>query len=214
MPEVVRPYRGVSAEERRARRRQQLIESMLELVAADGMAGATMTAVCARAGLTERYFYESFSDREALLNAVFDSCMVELDQEMFAALDASAPDLLERCRAAAGAMISVLTDDPRKARFYLEAAGSETLKERRAGAIRAHADVLAGQIRELRGLEEQVYEAPLRLATLVLLAGVAEAIVTWLDGSLEMPREMLIEECARLSVAVADAVHATAPLRR
>jgi AcrR family transcriptional regulator len=71
---------------------------------ADGMAGLTMTAVCASAGLTERYFYESFHDREALLVAVLDLCIVEMDAAMFAALAAAPADLLERCRAAAGAV--------------------------------------------------------------------------------------------------------------
>jgi AcrR family transcriptional regulator len=210
MPELFRPYRGVSAEVRRARRRALLTEAALDLVAADGIAGTTMTAVCARAGLTERYFYESFSDRDELLIAVFEACMMEVDQAMFAALDNAPPDLLERCRAAAGAMIAVLTDDPRKARFYSESIGTEALRERRADAVGVHADVLAGEIRELRGLDGPTEGAPLRLATLVLIGGLAEAILSWLDGSLEMSRPTLIEECARLAVAVADAVQATA----
>ena len=33
---------------------------------------------------------------------------------MFEALETAPPDLLGRCRAAAGAMVAVLTDDPRK----------------------------------------------------------------------------------------------------
>ena len=37
-----------------------LIEAALDVVGARGLAGLTMTAVCARARLTERYFYESF----------------------------------------------------------------------------------------------------------------------------------------------------------
>jgi AcrR family transcriptional regulator len=209
MSEVVRPYRGVSAHERRGRRREQLTEAALDLLGSEGMAGTTMTAVCARAGLTERYFYESFRDRDQLLVALFDACLMELDQAMFAALDVAPPDLLARCRAAAGAMIGVLTADPRKARFYAEAVGSETLKDRRADAVRAHADVLAGQIRELRGLERAADEA-LRLATRVLFAGLAEALPSWLDGTLELSREALIEVCARLGVAVADAVQVTA----
>jgi AcrR family transcriptional regulator len=209
MTGVVRPYKGVSAEERRAKRRAQLIEAGLDVIGSEGMAGLTMTAVCSGARLTERYFYESFRDRDDLLGAVLDACLLELDQQMFAALDAAPADLLERCRAAAGAMIGVLTDDPRKARLHAEAIGSEVLAQRRADAVATHAAVLAGQMRELRGLEGPEHEAPLRLGTHVLMGGLSEAILGWLDGTIEMSRETLIEECARLAVAVADAVQAT-----
>jgi AcrR family transcriptional regulator len=213
MPGVVRPYRGVSAGDRRRRRRTALIEAALDVVGADGMNGLTMTAVCAQAGLTERYFYESFRDRDDLLEALFETCLQEMDEAMLDALAASPPDLLERCRGAAGAMIGVLTDDRRKARLYVEAVGAPALAARRAEAVSAHAMMLAEQMQALRGLAGERYVGPLRLATLVLMGGLAEAILSWLDGSLEMSRETLIEECGRLSVAVADAVQATASLR-
>jgi AcrR family transcriptional regulator len=206
---VVRPYRGVSADERRAGRRAKLVEAALDLLGTHGAAATTMTAVCARAGLTERYFYESFRDRDGLLMAVFDACLLEMDEAMFVALDASPPDLEQRCRAAAGAMIGVLTDDPRKARLYAESIGLEALRERRSEAIAAHAALLADQMRELRGLEEPVHAAPLRLASTMIIAGLAEAILSWLDGTLEMSRDVLVEECARLAVAAADAVRDT-----
>jgi AcrR family transcriptional regulator len=206
---VVRPYRGVSAEERRAGRRAKLIEAGLDLLGTRGLPGTTMTAVCAHAGLTERYFYESFRDRDELLLAVFDACTLEMDEAMFRALDAAPPDLMERCRAAAGAMIGVLTDDPRKARLYTEAIGLDVLKERRSQGIAAHAALLAEQMRALRGLDSEWHDAPLRLASTVIMAGLAEAILSWLDGSLDMSREMLVEECARLAVAAADAVRDT-----
>lgn len=212
MAEVVRPYRGVSADERRAIRRAQLIEAALDLVGESGLAGTTMTAVCARANLTERYFYESFRDLEDLLGAIHDASIQQLDEAMFAALAAARPDLLERCRAAAGAMIEVLTEDPRKARLYAEAVASASLADRRAQAVSAHAEVLAVQLRELRGLDRPEQQVPLRLATLVLIGGLAEAILGWLDGTLEMSRDMLIEECARLAVAIGDAVQATTAL--
>ncbi len=209
MSHVVRPYRGISADQRRATRRAQLIEAGLDVLGDDGLAGLTMTAVCGRAGLTERYFYESFNDRDELLGAILDACLLEMDEAMFAALAAAPADLLERCRAAAGAMIGVLTDDPRKARLHAEAIGSAALSARRSEAVSAHAELLAGQMRELRGLDRPEHQAPLRLATLVVMGGLSEAILGWLDGSLEMTRETLIEECARLAVAVADAVLAT-----
>jgi AcrR family transcriptional regulator len=210
MTRVVRPYRGVSAEDRRSQRRARLIEAALDVLGADGIANTTMTAVCTRAGLTERYFYESFRDRHELLVAVFDACEQELDTAIFAALERAAPSLLDNARAAAGALIEVLTDDPRKARLHAESVGEEALRERRAQAVRAHAALLAEMMRELGGLHEPRHQGPLGLAALVLVGGVAEAVTSWLDGTVEMSRTMLIEECARLSVAAAEVVRATA----
>jgi AcrR family transcriptional regulator len=207
--EVVRPYRGVAAADRRADRRARLIEAALDLIGETGVDALTMTAVCARARLTERYFYESFRGRDALLAAVFDSCIEEMDIAMYAALAAARADLLERCRAAAGAMVGVMLDDPRKARLHTEAGGSAVLRERSASLAAAHAELLAEQMRTLRGLDQPRHEAPLRLGTLVLMSGLATAVTGVLRGSLPIDRPTLVEECARLAVAVADAVEAT-----
>jgi AcrR family transcriptional regulator len=207
---VVRPYRGVSAVDRRAQRRARLIDAALDVLGDEGIANMTMTAVCARAGLTERYFYESFRDRQDLLVAVFDACVEELDAAILAAREAAAPSLLDRTRAAAGALIEVLTDDPRRARLYAESVGEAALAPRRAEAVRAYAALLAEIMRELGGLTEPRHQAPLELAALILVGGVAEAIRSWLDGTVEMSRGMLIEEFARLSVAAAESVKAAA----
>ncbi|MHB8691410.1 MAG: TetR/AcrR family transcriptional regulator [Solirubrobacteraceae bacterium] len=209
MAEIVRPYRGVSAPQRRAERRERLIEAALDLIGENGVDALTMTAVCGRSRLTERYFYESFAGRDALLAAVFDSCLRSVNDAMYEALAASRADLLERCRAAAGAMAGVLLDDPRKARLHTEAGASAVLRARSASAVAAHAELLAEQMRTLRGLDQPRHEAPLRLGTLVLMSGLATAVTGVLRGSLPIDRATLIEECARLAVAVADAVEAT-----
>jgi AcrR family transcriptional regulator len=210
MTGVTRPYRGVSAEKRRSQRRARLIDAALDVLGEEGLANTTMTAVSARAGLTERYFYESFRDRQELLVAVFDACVQELDAAMLAALHDAAPNLLDRTRAAAGALIEFLTDDPRRARLYAESVGEAALAPRRAHAVRAYAALLGEIMRDFGDLGEQRDRAPLELATLVLVGGVAEAILSWLDGTLAMSRTMLIEHCARLSVAAAEAVRTSA----
>ena len=213
MTQVVRPYRGVSADERRAERRARLIEAGLDVLGSEGMSRLTMTEVCARAGLTERYFYESFSDRDELIQAVFGASVEETNAAVAAALETAPRDLLAVARATAGAVIGVLTDDPRKARAYVEAIGSAAAREQRAASVRAYADLLAAQMRELRGLTAKRHQAPLRLATTMLVGGLSEAVTSWLDGSLDMTRDEVVEEIARLAVAAADAVQAI-PSRR
>jgi AcrR family transcriptional regulator len=206
MAHVVRPYRGISAEARRAERRARLIEAGLDVLGHEGIAGTTMKAVCARAGLTERYFYENFRDRDELLVAVVDDVAREIDEAMLKTVPLSPPDLLERARAAAGAFVAVLTEDPRKARAFLEAVGTDALRERQAEGVRKYAALLAGQMRELHGLGAARFKGRLHVATLVLVGGVAQAVASWLDGTIQLSREELVDEIARLCVAAADTV--------
>ena len=86
MDPTPRRYRGVSAEERRAARRRQLLDAALEIAGTRGVERATMTAICAEAGLTERYFYESFADTDELLGAVYDQVSGQLAAEVEAAM--------------------------------------------------------------------------------------------------------------------------------
>jgi AcrR family transcriptional regulator len=197
MAEVVRPYRGVSADDRRSQRRAQLLEATLDLVGSDGLGNVTMRGVCAQAGLTERYFYESFRGLDDLLETMYDTIARENDRALLDAMRSTPPDLHERSLAALGALIANLTDDPRKARFHVEATASAALKERHARGIRTGAAVLAGEMRELSGLDE----TRAQVAALVIVSGVGDAITEWLDGRLDISRDELIAECARLCVA-------------
>lgn len=66
----MRTYGGRTAQQRREERRRTLLDVGRELWCEQGWAAVTMRGVCARAELSDRYFYESFADREALLVAI------------------------------------------------------------------------------------------------------------------------------------------------
>jgi AcrR family transcriptional regulator len=200
-----RIYGGVSAEDRRATRREQLLEAGLELLGTEGWAGTTMTGVCAKAGLTERYFYESFPDREALLLAVFDRITAEAAETVLAAVASSPRDARPRSRAAIAAYVELMTDDPRKGRVaFVEAMGSEALMRRRFETIKTFATLLGEQGREFYGMPTGGDEL-IDLTSLVLVGGLAEALMAWLRGELATSREQLIEDCTDLFVATGEA---------
>lgn len=67
----LRRYGGRGGEERRAERRERLLDAGLACYGEVGYHAATVRMICARAGLTERYFYESFANGEDLLCAVY-----------------------------------------------------------------------------------------------------------------------------------------------
>jgi AcrR family transcriptional regulator len=198
-------YGGVSAEERRARRREQLLEAGLDLLGTGGWAGATMTAICARAGLTERYFYESFADREELLLAVFDRVTAEAAEAVLAAIEAAPHEARPRTRAAIATFVELMTDDPRKGRVaFIEAMGSAALMARRFETIRTFAGLLGEQAREFYGTPKGGDQL-VALTSFLLVGGLAEALIAWLAGDLETSREQLIEDCTDLFVATGEA---------
>lgn len=89
VPAAGRRYRGVAIEERRAERRQRLLEAGLAVFGEMGYHGATVRLICTRAGLTERYFYESFANSEDLLCAVYEQHMVLQQERILAAVNAA-----------------------------------------------------------------------------------------------------------------------------
>lgn len=65
-------WSGVPLEDRHALRRDTLVAAGVELLGGEGGPALTVRAVCRHANLTERYFYESFTDREHFVRAVYD----------------------------------------------------------------------------------------------------------------------------------------------
>src|SRR5215469_6086160 len=119
MPSTTRPYRGVSAEARKAERHAKLVAAGLDLLGTVGWEQTTMTAVCAHAKLTERYFYEHFSGRDELLRAVVDQIADEARATIAAALADAPSDPAAAATAMISAFVVFVTDDPRKGRAAL-----------------------------------------------------------------------------------------------
>lgn len=114
-----RPYRGVAKDERCAERRRRLIEAGIQVFGAETYHGGTVRAVCAAAGLTERYFYESFLNREQLLRAVYDELIDGLHQAFEAVLVAQATDPAAPLRAVLGRYFDFVETNRPGARIIL-----------------------------------------------------------------------------------------------
>lgn len=197
-------YGGVAADERRSTRRAALLEAALELLGSDGWQAATVRAICAQARLTPRYFYESFADREELLVALFDEIAQQAASAVVAAVVAAPDHARGKARAAIGAFVELVTDDPRKARvLFVEATGSEALTHRRFQMLRMFARLVSEQGRQFYGVRGPG-DPIVQTSALMLVGGLAETLLAWLDGSLEVPREQLIEDCTDLFVLVGD----------
>jgi AcrR family transcriptional regulator len=195
-----RSWRGVPLAARRAERREQLVDAAFELLGTEGWPGTTVRGVCQAARLNPRYFYESFDTLEALLIAVFDRLVVESTQVALAAIEQAGPDPTARAAAVIDGIVRFVTDDPKRARIlFVEARGNERLGRRRLDTMHATAEFLE------RYLWRQTNMASDRVglvASHLLVGGLTELVVTWLDGHLDVSLDELVEDAAALTVAV------------
>src|SRR5437879_9358777 len=112
----VRRYGGVSAADRVAARREKLLDAALELYGTRGFAATGVKEVCRQAGLTDRYFYESFRDSGELFTAVFDRATSDLFALVAQKVSEVPPEPEAQVQAAIETFVRALADDPRKAR--------------------------------------------------------------------------------------------------
>jgi len=196
-------WNGLSTEERQRERRNLLIEAAFELLANEGMSGTTVRAVCAHARLNPRYFYESFTDLDELLVAVYDDVFRQLKRRSADAVNAAEDDAAAM-RASVAATVHFIAEDPRRGRIlYSEALGNEALNLRR---VRAGADLVElvlqdNSRRDVGAQDERIG----RLGAAVLVGGFSELLVAWIGGRLDLTAEELIDDTTEVFLAVWDA---------
>jgi AcrR family transcriptional regulator len=114
-----RPYGGMSGDDRRSERRARFIEAGIAAFGRDGFRGTTTRSVCAEAGLTQRYFYESFADLEALFLAVATSLGARLHEVLLAVDVRAGEDPRALLHSQLGRYFALLKADPAGARIML-----------------------------------------------------------------------------------------------
>ena len=192
MPSTTRPYRGVSAQQRRAERRARLVAAGLDLLGTVGWEQTTMTAVCAHAKLTERYFYEHFTSRDELLRAVVDQIADEARTTIATALADAPPDPAATAAAMIAAFVIFVTDDPRKGRAALvESAAADPLRRRRHELLREFAHLLVVKTHDLFG--EHAWTPPRdEINAMLFTGGLAEVLTGWLNHEITASRTDII----------------------
>lgn len=186
-----RLYAGTGPEQRQARRRAAFVDAGLDLFGSEGFRHVSVKRLCDEAGLTQRYFYESFSDRNALLAAVYehcvDICRAAVGESLLQVPDITsdattssvAPGeqrLAQLTRVALDALLECLTGDRRMARVILvEVVGVDASLERlRMDAIHAWAQ-LAMDI----AFDDEQPPARFRLAAVGLIGALTQLLVDW-----------------------------------
>ena len=200
---------GTTLDARRDARRRRLLEVGFELLGGRGGAAVTVRSVCRHAKLTDRYFYESFADREELLVAVYDQVAEEARDVLADAVADAVPgngrgrrraEPEAIARAAVESFLGLITSDPRKGRVLL-------LVPMTDAALSARAVELMPMFAELIRVQlaaaadgSAVPDAPLeeRMTATALIGALSNLFIRWLDGTLAASEPELTDYCVRM----------------
>lgn len=186
-----RRYRGQSSAERVAERRALLIEAAIGVYGEVGYRNASVKAVCEAAGLTERYFYESFSGSDELLAATYQVVVADLHAAMAEAAHAS-PDPV---RAALTVYYTRLRASPKAARVFLVEIGGVSAKV--DAVVR---EALANSVSLIAPHLKEGMAAPKLLAA-GAVGAVIQIALDWIASRYEAPLDAVVEAALHLCAA-------------
>jgi AcrR family transcriptional regulator len=233
---------GLPPDARRAQRRALLLDAAFDLLGTLGSDGTTVRAVCQRARLNPRYFYESFGDLDALVVAVYDRVVDELAAVVLGAETPADLPPRARLRAAVERTVRFVDDDRRRGRvLYVEALGNEALNRRRRQAGHMLVGLVAGDHERDGGRDHERdggrdHErdggwdhgrdggrggVPLRgrddpiarISAAILVGGLGELVSEWLEGRIDVPGDQLVEDTTDLLLALGQATAGIAARR-
>ncbi|QBJ95396.1 TetR/AcrR family transcriptional regulator [Rhodococcus sp. ABRD24] len=189
-----RTWAGTGIEQRRAARRDALLAAGIELLGAQGGAAVGVRGVCRAAGLTERYFYESYADRDEFVRAVYEEVGRQAHDALVAAV-ASVDSGRERASAAVSAFVKLMVDHPARGRVLLLAPLTEP-------ALGGHGLELAPAFVLLVHEQlSQITDADERQMTAVGLVGALTSLfIGYLDGTVDTTRDRFVAHCVGLLV--------------
>jgi AcrR family transcriptional regulator len=189
-----RPYGGVSAEDRRTERRRRLLDAGLELFGTKGIAATTIADVCAQAGLTKRYFYESFDTIDDLAGAVFGEVTGRLVEQVAPAIAAGGG---VDPRPALTVYLGAVLGDPRLARLLGAESRTPALAERQAGfgsrAVALWFEFAAG-----------ADDPAVRLRAHAFAGALDEVALAWTEGELDLSIDQVIDELVDVFHGITD----------
>jgi AcrR family transcriptional regulator len=206
-----RVYAGRSSAERRAERRERLIQSGLELFGTIGYDGSSIERICAQAAVSTRYFYDEFSSREELLATVCGVLLEEGGRVVAAAAAEPFSSLEERYGNILRAYIRHVTSDPRRAHVvHRELPSLPALEHRR----RAMSATIADYVRDLIGGTAVSDAETGTVFGLAVNGAVTEVLSNWLgQPAPRPPLDLIVEELVAFCTSALAILDAEARLR-
>ena len=191
--QVTMVFKGISADDRRRYRRNRLVEAAFAIAGDEGAGAMGVGRVCLDAGLTKRYFYESFSSLAELQSAVVDHAVTVMSERIdpFRPAGPGGPP-----QAWLEAFVGALVDDECLARVLLAETHGGALSPFRHQII----DVaIAGMAPP--GSDPQA-DLRARLVAYAQIGTLSELCLAWHQGHLVMERAALVDVLADLFVRI------------
>ncbi|WP_072802859.1 TetR/AcrR family transcriptional regulator [Rhodococcoides yunnanense] len=180
----------MTIEERRAHRRDTLLAVGIDMLGAPDGPDASVRGACRAAGLTERYFYESFTDRDDYVRTVYAHVGDMARAVIAEAVSDTSP--VERAEAPVRAFVELVLDNPAVGRVLLLAPLSEpAIRGRGAALVPTFVELVHAQLTGLDSEERQLVAIGVVGALTSLFAG-------FLDGTITITRERFLAHCIRL----------------
>jgi AcrR family transcriptional regulator len=177
-------WTGVPLESRLALRRDNLIGAGVQLLGSDAGPALTVRAVCRKAALTERYFYESFADRDEFVRAVYDDVCA---RAMDTLTSAKTP------REAVEQFVELMVDDPVRGRVLLLAPAVEpVLTQSGAQWMPTFIELLQ---RKLSRIGDPVLQ---KMIATSLVGALTSLFTAYLNGQLGTTRKQFIDYCVNM----------------
>ncbi|MBB3063611.1 TetR/AcrR family transcriptional regulator [Microbulbifer rhizosphaerae] len=205
-PSKGRSYRGIDPESRKQKRRSALIEAGLELFGTRGYRASSVKMVCEQVGLTERYFYESFANREDLLGSVFDSLVRDLDRRLRSVVEDRRYGHRKRQQRMLEAFFRFIRDDRRRARVMLfEILGvSPDIDRRYQSAVRNLAELFEHPNLGLLPEDSSASEGR-GVMSIGLVGAIVQIAIQWVLEDFRTPTTEVERSALKIYTAVASA---------
>jgi AcrR family transcriptional regulator len=209
-----RVIRGLTAEQRKAERREQLLDAALDLIAAHGYLGTSIEQICSTAYVGTKSFYEVFDNREDCYVALLQRTSERLMADMMAVAGQAQGNERQAVPGIVAAFAHALLDDPRVAKVTFGQAGgiSKTVERQRRTNRRWAAGFLEqiwdryDKIPDAEDLERDEPDLRARHAIAIgLVGGLFDLIADWLlDADPNVPDqvESLIEDLTSFYITV------------
>ena len=182
-------WSGVPLEDRQTLRRDELVAAGVQLLGQESGPAVTVRAACRQAGLTERYFYESFADRDEFVRAVYDDVC---SRAMTALMSATTP------REAVERFVALMVDDPVRGRVLLLAPAVEpVLVASGAEWMPSFIDLLQHKLTQIADPVRQ------KMIATGLIGGLTALFTAYLSGRLTATRDQFIDYCVEMLLSKA-----------
>lgn len=198
---VIRDYGGVSADHRRADRRSRLVAAARTIWGREGIGAVTVRGVCRAAGLTNRYFYEHFANRDEVLVEVADQVREEMFHALVETSDAVGGEIEQRLQAALMGLLDRFGEDPEMlAILTTNVAGVEGLADRQRETLDLLAELVLQHGSQIPGSELRI-DAKSRRDARFIVGGLHQLIIAWVDEQ-DISAAELAATCTRLGMAI------------